>query len=174
MALRILVVDDHEPTRRAITAILAKRPGWRVCGEASDGIEAVARANELRPDAILMDVSMPKMDGLQATRAVRQQLPTTRVIIVSQNDPSVVRQQAAHVQAHAYLAKDAIAKDLIPSIEKLFTDDLSDANVAPPPKHRGEDISIWLSGGGKMGELIRRIGQGLHWERLLLGPRPSA
>lgn len=67
MALRILVVDDQEPVRRAITSILRKRPDWHVCGEAADGVEAVARAKELRPDAILMDVSMPKMDGLIRT-----------------------------------------------------------------------------------------------------------
>src|SRR5262249_42491409 len=120
MGLRILVVDDHEWARRAIVSILSKRADWQVCGEASDGVQAVARAKELRPDAVLMDVSMPQMDGLKATHAVRQQLPETKVIIVSQNDLSVVREQAAQADAHAFVSKDAIEKELISSIEKLF------------------------------------------------------
>jgi DNA-binding NarL/FixJ family response regulator len=106
MGLRILIVDDHEPTRRAITSILAKRADWHVCGEASDGMDAITQAEKLRPDAVLMDVSMPRMDGLQATREVRQHPPTTKIIIVSQNDPSVVRQQAEQVRADAFCSVD--------------------------------------------------------------------
>src|SRR5215469_2591023 len=155
MALRILVVDDHELTRRAIISLLAKCSDWRVCGEACDGAEAITRAQELRPDAILMDVSMPKMDGLQATQLIREQLPSAKVIIVSQNDPYVVRQQAERARAHAYLAKDAIATELIPAIAKLFSDVSAKAEVDPPTGSRGDDTSSWLTGGGEMGELIR-------------------
>lgn len=169
MELRILVVDDHEPLRRAIISILRKRPGWHVCGQAADGVEAVARANELRPDAILMDVSMPRMDGLRATLSVLQQLPETKVIIVSQNDPSVVRRQAAEVRAHAYLVKDALAKELIPSIEKLFTTAAPEGDLDRSPEHSGGQTSTWLLGGGEMGDLIRRT----DWTRTPLGATTS-
>jgi PAS domain S-box-containing protein len=169
MALRILVVDDHEPVRRAITSILAKRPDWHVCGEASDGIEAIARAKELRPDAVLMDVSMPKMDGLQAAQAVRQVLPGTKVILVSQNDPSVVREQAAQARAHAYVGKDAIAKELIPSIERLFCDVASNSDADLSMRPAREEVSTWLPGGGEMRELIRQT----DWARTPLGETTS-
>lgn len=169
MALRILVVDDQELARRAITSILAERTDWHVCGEATDGVEAVARARELRPDAILMDVSMPKMDGLQATQVVRQQLPGTKIIIVSQNDPAVVRQQAAQAEAHAFVGKDALTKDLISSIEKLFPDVASTADANPAIRCQGEEMSTWLTGGGEMGELIRET----DWSRTPLGASSS-
>jgi len=166
MALRILVVDDHEPVRRAITSLLAKRPDWHVCGEAADGVEAVARAKELRPDAVLMDVSMPKMDGLQATNALRQQLPGTKVIIISQNDPAVVRRQAAQVRADAYVGKDTMAQELIPSIEKLFVDAATNSSADTLTRRPGEEISAWLPGGGEMGERIRAF----DWRKTVLGP----
>jgi signal transduction histidine kinase/DNA-binding response OmpR family regulator len=165
MALRILVVDDHEPARRAITSILAKRSDWQVCGEASDGIEAVARAEELHPDIVLMDVSMPRMDGLEATRALRQYVPTAKIIMVSQNDPAVLRQQIADAHADSYVRKDRLAQDLISSIAALFSDSISkylDASAGNP----GEEAFSWLPGSGEMGELIRKT----EWGQTRLGP----
>ena len=92
--VRILIVDDHEPVRRGVRSLLASRADWSVCGEARNGIEAVAKARELRPDVVLMDVSMPLMDGIEATRTIRREVPESKVIILSQNDPAIVRQQA--------------------------------------------------------------------------------
>jgi PAS domain S-box-containing protein len=120
VALRILVVDDHEVVRHAVISLLAKRTDWQVCGEAPDGLEALSRAKELQPDLILMDVSMPRMDGLQATQAIRRVLPDTKIILVSQNDPSLIRRQAVQAGANDYVAKDRVAKELIPTIEKQF------------------------------------------------------
>jgi signal transduction histidine kinase/DNA-binding response OmpR family regulator len=168
MTLRILVVDDHESARRAIASILAKQVDWHVCGEAADGMEAVARAKELRPDAVLMDVSMPRMDGLQATREVRQHVPNTKIVIVSQNDPAMVRQQAALVQADAYVGKDKLAQQLIPSIAGLFPNAISKRSD-PSRKRSGEQVSAWLQGGGAMGELIRKT----DWGQTPLGPAAS-
>src|SRR5580704_11036699 len=92
------------------------------CGEASDGIDAVEKTRELKPDAILMDVSMPRMNGLEAARINREQLPQIRILLVSQNDPGVVNQLMEQAGAHGYVSKDRIARDLIPSIENLFPD----------------------------------------------------
>ncbi|MFZ0322196.1 MAG: response regulator transcription factor, partial [Candidatus Sulfotelmatobacter sp.] len=74
-SLSILVVDDHEVVRQGIRALLASRPGWSVCGEASDGVEAVEKAKRLCPDVVVMDVSMPRMDGIEATRIIRREVP---------------------------------------------------------------------------------------------------
>jgi PAS domain S-box-containing protein len=90
-----------------------------VCGEAKDGQEALEKAKDLRPDIVLMDVSMPRMDGIQATRIIRRELPESAVIIVSQNDPSVVAVQAAAVDASGYVDKNELSRDLLPAIEKL-------------------------------------------------------
>ena len=165
MALKILVVDDHEPTRRAIASILATRADWRVCGEASDGIEAVSQAKVLRPDAVLMDVSMPGMDGLQATCEILQHLPAAKIIIVSQNDPSLVRQQAEQVHAAAYIGKANLAEQLIPSIARLFPDVIS-GQFDPSTTISSEEALAWLQGGGEMGALIRNT----DWAQTPLGP----
>ena len=165
MTLRILVVDDHERARRAITLMLATRADWQVCGEASDGIEAIAQAKNLRPDAVVMDVSMPRMDGLRATREIRQHLPNAKIVIVSQNDPLVVRQQAEQVHADAYVGKDKLAQQLIPSIAALFPE-VASKQFQPSKKRAGEGVFAWLQGGGEMGELIRNA----DWAQTHLGP----
>lgn len=108
-SMRILVVDDNNTVRTGIRSLLRSLGGFLVCGEAAGGVAAVEKDRELRPDVILMDVSMPRMDGLQAARIIRRELPETKVIIVSQNDPAIVRAQAANVQADAFIAKADLA-----------------------------------------------------------------
>ena len=73
-AFRILIVDDHDAIRRGLTSLLSARSDWEICGEAKDGLEAVEKAKNLRPDLVLMDISMPRMDGLEATRILRKDL----------------------------------------------------------------------------------------------------
>ena len=146
MPLRILVVDDHEVVRHAVISLLAKRTDWHVCGEAPDGLEALSRAKELQPDLILMDVSMPRMDGLQATQAIRQVLPDTKIILVSQNDPSLIRRQAVQAGADDYVAKDRVARELIPTIEKQF-EGLA-AAPAPTPASDSNASANPFGGGG--------------------------
>ena len=83
--VRIQIADDHEVVRQGVRAVLEQQPGWLVCGEAITGREAVAKAIELRPDVVVLDVSMPELNGLEATRQIRQVLPA-KVLILTVHD----------------------------------------------------------------------------------------
>src|ERR1700726_1737225 len=86
-SIRILIVDDHKAVRRGIRSLLSARAQWFVYGEAEGGLGAVEQASSLRPDMVLMDIAMPRMDGVQATKIIRQNVPGAEVVLVSQNDP---------------------------------------------------------------------------------------
>jgi PAS domain S-box-containing protein len=172
--IRILLVDDNQAVRRAVRSLLAFQDDLVVCGEACDGVEAIDCARELRPDAVFMDVSMPRMDGLEATRALRQEFPGTKVILISQNDPALVRRQAAEVGADAFVPKAELARDLLPTVASLFARDHRAAAMTEPPKGSApRDLSHpqghGLFGGGTMGRLIREY----DWSKTPLGPIDS-
>lgn len=120
---RILVVDDNEPLRRGIQRLIRSRKGWVVCGEAADGLEAVEEAKSLRPDLIIMDVSMPNMNGLEATRVILREVRESRILIISQNDPAIVRRQAVEAHAHGFIEKSNIHRDLIAAVEGILSGD---------------------------------------------------
>ena len=119
--LKVLIVDDHEPVRRGIRSLLSLAPHTAVCGEAGDGLGALMKARALRPDIVIMDVSMPRMDGIEATKILRQELPETEVIVISQNDPMLVAPQVAKTGARAYIAKSKLGVQLLPAIEGIVS-----------------------------------------------------
>ncbi len=143
--LRILVVDDNEIVRRGLRSMLSSRTDWFVCGEAVDGFEAVEKAKTLLPSVVLMDISMPRMNGLDATRIIRRELPESKVVIISQNDPAIVRRQAREVDAAAYVAKTDLSRDLLPTIDSLNAAVLNGGKNAPEStpsqKHDAIDTS---------------------------------
>ena len=120
--LKILVVDDHAAIRRGICSLLSSCPDWRVCGEAADGLEAIEKARELEPDFILMDISMPRLDGASASKVIHQEAPTTKVILVSHNDPAVIQRVAVEAGASAFIPKANLVHDLLPTIEHVLAD----------------------------------------------------
>jgi len=117
---KILIVDDHDVVRSTVRSLLKPGSDWVVCGDARDGLEAIEETKRLRPDLVVMDVSMPRMDGLAATRTIRRDLPETKVIIISQNDPQLMQKEAQSAGAEGFIEKSRIALNLIPAIENLF------------------------------------------------------
>lgn len=114
-----MIVDDRDFVRLSIRRPLSARTDFRVCGEAEDGIEAVERAKLLRPDVILMDLSMPRMGGLQATEIICREVPESAVVVVSRNDHSMVRKHVCEAGAVAFVAKSDLAEELIPTLDRL-------------------------------------------------------
>ena len=87
---RILVADDHEVVRRGLVSLLQQQPEWQVCGEAADGREAVDKAQQLRPDVVILDIGMPSLNGLEATRQILKINPNARVLILTLHDSDQV------------------------------------------------------------------------------------
>ena len=117
--MRVLIVDDHEIVRRGVRSLLLSQANCDVCGEAVDGQDAVEKARELKPDVIVMDVSMPNLNGLDATRQVRRILPQTEVLILSQHDSTEMVRQAFHAGARGYVVKSSISRQLVAALDKV-------------------------------------------------------
>jgi PAS domain S-box-containing protein len=117
--MRVLVVDDHEVVRRGVSSLIQSQPKYEVCGEAIDGQDAVDKARELKPDLIVMDVSMPRLNGLEATQQIRTALPKTEILILSQHDSPEMMRQAFKAGARGYVVKAAIGRDLIAALDSV-------------------------------------------------------
>ncbi len=153
----ILIVDDHEIVRRGLRSLLSARPEWQICGEAEDGLQGVERAKALRPSLVLMDISMPRMNGLEATRILRRDLPETKVVIISQNDPAVARRQAKEVDAAAYISKSDLSRDLLPTLSSFLGHADSCEGISPQTTQplSSPPVLDWLAGGGILSRLIQ-------------------
>lgn len=119
ISMRILVVDDNVLVRRGVIDILASRKNWEVCAEAQDGEEAIQKVQESRPDVILLDISMPGMNGLEVARAIRQEFADAKILIMSQHDPASLLPSAIQAGANGCVDKSRLATDLLPSIESV-------------------------------------------------------
>lgn len=117
--MRLLLVEDYRFIRRLVRDLLASMPGAEVVAEASSGEEAVALAHELRPDVVLMDLSLEGMNGMEATEIVRRELPEVRVLIVSRHVEAEYLLAAVRAGACGYLPKSAIGTELVPALAAL-------------------------------------------------------
>jgi DNA-binding NarL/FixJ family response regulator len=120
-SIRIVIADDHEIFRRGLRSLLESREDWQVCGEAVDGQEAVDRVRELKPDVVVLDVTMPRMNGLEAAREIRRQVPDSKVVILSQHEPGLMKQSALAAGAGAYVTKSEVSRELMNAIEQVVS-----------------------------------------------------
>ena len=117
MAIRVPIVDDQPRLLKGLRELVSTNSEWSVCGEASDGLDAVDKAKSLRPDLIIMDISMPVMDGVEATQIIRREVPTAKVLVLSQNDPEILARQAAAADAHGFVAKTELFGNLLATMK---------------------------------------------------------
>ena len=117
--LRILVADDHELVRHGIRGLLRGRRGWKVIAEAANGREALEKANKLKPDVVIVDVSMPELDGLQATRQIRETTPNTEVVVLTMHEADQMVRRVLEAGARAYVLKSDLAAHLVNAVEDV-------------------------------------------------------
>ena len=142
LSVRILIVDDNETVRRGLRSFLSSRTDFSICGEAADGLDAIEKTKALQPDIVLMDITMPRMSGLDSTRIIRRELPESKIIIISQNDPAIIHRQAGEVGAAGSVAKADVSRDLIPMIENLCQRNTEIAAIRTSQKGHAPDVLI--------------------------------
>ncbi len=119
-AMRILVVDDFEPWRRFLCRFLQECPGCQVICEASDGLQAIEKSRELQPDLILLDINLPKLNGIEVARQIRQLAPCSRILFCSENCcPEIVR-EAFRAGGRGYVVKSDAVHDLLPALDVVL------------------------------------------------------
>src|SRR2546422_2051442 len=116
---RIFIADDHEVVRKGLCALLQAQPDWEVCGEAADGREAVEKVQELKPDVVILDIGMPSLNGLEATRQILKGNPQARVLILTLHDSDQVVREVLNAGARGFLLKSDAARDLVAAVEAL-------------------------------------------------------
>ncbi len=119
---RVLIVDDHAFIRRGVQSILQIFPEWDVCGEAGDGADAVRLADELSPDVILMDVTMPGMNGIEATRAIRKKHPHMNIVLLTLHESPEILRNGFRAGARGYLLKADAELELLKALRVIVGD----------------------------------------------------
>src|SRR5690348_8238754 len=117
--VRILIADDHEMLRRGLRQTLEQHPGWEICGEASNGREAVEIAEKTLPNVALLDLSMPEMNGLEATRAIKKASPHSEVLILTVHETDSLIRDVLSAGARGYVLKTDPARQIVAAIEAL-------------------------------------------------------
>jgi DNA-binding NarL/FixJ family response regulator len=160
---RILLADDHAVVRQGFKMILAAQPDMEIVGEAGNGREAVELAQKLKPDVVVMDVAMPELNGIEATRRVNEALPHARVLALSMHKDSVYVREVLRAGARGYLLKDSGADDLVSAVrsvargEGYLSPAVSDAVLDDYRKHVTDPIDLLSS---REREVLQMLAEG--------------
>lgn len=117
---RVLVVDDYAPWCHFVTSTLGEHPGFVIVGEASDGLAAVSKAQELQPDLVLLDIGLPKLNGIEAARQIRELASSSKILFITENQSWVIAEEALRTGARGYFVKSDAARDLLPAIRAVL------------------------------------------------------
>jgi DNA-binding NarL/FixJ family response regulator len=159
--MRILIADDHHVVRKGVAAMLSERADWEICAEASTGRQAIAIAARLKPDLAVMDICMPDMNGLDATRHILRQNPQTRVLILSMHESEQLVREVLASGARGYVLKGDGGSDLIAAIDALqrhkpfFASNVVEAILRG---YRGEGSTNQLS--SREREIVQLVSEG--------------
>lgn len=160
---RILLADDHQVVRRGFGLILSAQPGWEIVGEAANGREAVELTERLQPDLVVMDVSMPELNGIEATRRIAEFAPRCRILALSMHRDTVYVREILRAGAHGYLLKDASDQDLVDAVRAVsngqgyLSPAVSDAVLSDYRKHVTDPIDLLTS---REREVLQLIAEG--------------
>ena len=130
--IRVLLADDHGLFRKGVAAVLADQPDLEVVGEASDGLQAVAKARETNPHVVLMDIAMPGMDGLEATRRITAELPQVKILILTISEGEQNLFESIKIGAQGYLLKNVDPKALVETVRSIFRGGASISRTMAP------------------------------------------
>jgi len=161
--IRILLADDHAVVRQGFKMILDAQPDMEIVGEAANGREAVQLTESLKPDVVVMDVAMPELNGIEATRRLADSSPRTRVLALSMHKDSVYVREILRAGARGYLLKDAIASDLLAAVravaqgEGYISPGVSDAVLNDYRRHVTDPIDLLTS---REREVLQMIAEG--------------
>lgn len=176
---RILIADDYEVVRCGIRSLLQRHEGWEVCGEASDGRDAVTKAAQLQPDVVVLDIGMPNLNGVEAARQILQNHPSTMILVLTLDESEQAMQDALQAGARAYVLKSDTGRDLVAALEALqnhrtfFTAKLEEMvlngyvgrrkpverwNFANPLTHREREVVQLLAEGRSTRETAAALG----------------
>jgi DNA-binding NarL/FixJ family response regulator len=161
--IRILLADDHAVVRQGFRMILAAEPDFEIVGEAANGREAVELAERLQPDVVVMDVAMPELNGIEATRRLAESAPRARVLALSMHKDSAYVREILRAGARGYLLKDAFDRDLLSAVRAVAAGDgylsptVSDAVLSDYRKHVTDPIDLLSS---REREVLQMLAEG--------------
>jgi len=120
-SIKVLVVEDFEPFRQFVCSTLQSRTEFEVIGQASDGLEAIQKAEELEPDLILLDIGLPTLNGMEAAKRIRKLAPHAKILFLSQESSPEVVQEAIHLGALGYVQKTSVQRELLPAMDAVVS-----------------------------------------------------
>ena len=173
--LRILVADDHEVVRKGIRMLLETRSEWEICGEASTGRDALAKTARMKPDVVLLDITMPDLSGLEAIPEILKARPETKIVVLTMHDSGQMASKVLAAGARAMVLKSDAARDLVlalealgknkmflsPGVTKILVNEIRQNQAVPSPDiltSRETEVLRYLAEGNSNKEVAARLG----------------